>query len=154
MDGSVALSLVAVVVSIVAVVFAGYQARLLAQQTRIQQAVAESSFNLELAAQLDSVLTRIAADPNAYAHVWGNVAPEDRPQDNRIGDVLTQALGDVIDRALAASERLPGFALNQSDWEAFADNVLDHSAALREATETFSWWFFLRRRLDARRTIT
>jgi hypothetical protein len=154
MDGSVALSLVAVVVSIVAVVFTGYQARLLAQQTRIQQAVAESSFNLELAAQLDSVLTRIAADPNAYAHVWGKAAPEDRPQDNRIGDVLTQALGDVIDRALAASERLPGFALNQSDWEAFADHVLDQSAALREATETFNWWFFMRRRLDSRRTIT
>ena len=141
LNAGVDLGLVAILVSMVAVGFAGYQAWIGVRQTRIQRAAAELSFNLAVITRLGDVLLEIADRPDAHTHVWAGTSSTRPDQDYRPGHVLTQNLVDVLELAMQATQRLPGFAVNRRGWELYAREVFDLSAAVRqEVTEHPAWW--------------
>ena len=65
------LGLIAILISVVAAGFAGYQAWIGARQTRIQRAAAELSFNLDVTTRLGDVLLAIADRPDAHVSHLG-----------------------------------------------------------------------------------
>jgi hypothetical protein len=151
-DCGVDLGLVAILVSAVAAGFAGYQVWIGARQTRIQRSAAELSFNLELMARIGDVLLEIADRPDAHAHIWARVSSERPAQDYGPGHVLTQSLIDVLELAMQATQRLPGFADNKAGWGLYACEVFDLSAAFRqEITEHPIWWPAVSAHLQATR---
>jgi hypothetical protein len=140
-DYAVDLSLIAILVSITAAAFTGYQAWIGARQTRIQRATAELSFNLEVTNRLGDVLLAIADRPEAHAHVWVPVSSVSPLQDYGSGHVLTQSLLDVLELVMQATQRLPGFAANRAYWELYAREVFNKSAAVQqEVAEQPAWW--------------
>src|SRR5215213_5596991 len=96
-DYGVDLGLIAILVSVMAAGFAGYQAWIGARQIRIQRAASELTFNLELMNRLDEVLLAIADRPEAHAHVWARESTVRPAQDYGPGHVLTQSLIDVLE---------------------------------------------------------
>ena len=146
------LGLIAIFVSVMAAGFTGYQAWIGARQTRIQRAAAELSFNLEATMRLGDVLLAIADRPDAHAHVWAPVSSVRPVQDYRAGHVLTQSLIDVLELAMQAAQRKPGFAANKAGWGAYACGAFDRSAAVRqEVTEHPTWWPTVTDHLQANR---
>jgi len=140
-DRGVDLGLVAILVSVVAAGFAGYQVWIGARQTRIQRAASELSLNLDLMNRMDDILLEIADRPDVHAHVWTRVSSVRPVQDYGPGHVLTQSLAEVLELAMQATQRLPGFAVNKAGWGSFACEVFDLSAAFRqEVTEHPIWW--------------
>ena len=134
------LGLIAILVSVMAAGFASYQAWIGSRQTRIQRAAAELSFNLDVTTRLGDVLLAIADRPEAHAHVWAPVSSVRPVQDYRAGHVLTQSLIDVLELAMQAAQRQPGFAA-KAGWGAYACEAFDLSAAFRqEVTEHPTWW--------------
>jgi hypothetical protein len=124
-----------------AAAFAGYQAWVGARQTRIQRATAELSFNLEATTRLGDVLLAIADRPDAHAHVWTPSSSVRPVQDYQAGHVLTQSLIDVLELAMQATQRLPGFTVNKAGWGSYVCEVFDLSAAVRqEVMEHPTWW--------------
>jgi hypothetical protein len=112
-----------------------------ARQTGIQRAAAELSFNLEVTSRLGDVLLEIADRPEAHAHIWAPGSSVRPVQDYRAGHALTQSLIDVLELAMQATQRLPGFAANKAGWGSYACEVFDLSAAVRqEVTEHPKWW--------------
>jgi hypothetical protein len=151
-DPVVDLGLVAIIVSAVAAGFAGYQVWIGARQTRIQRAGAELSFNLELMTRIGDVLLEIADRPDAHAHIWARVSSVRPVQDYGPGHVLTQSLIDVLELAMQATNRLPGFADNKAGWGLYACEVFDLSASFRqEVTEHPMWWPTVTNHLQANR---
>lgn len=126
------LSLIAILVSFTAAGFAGYQAWIGARQMRIQRAASELTFNMELMNRLDDVLLAIADWPEAHAHVWACDSSVPPSQDYGAGHVLTQSLIDVLELAMQATHRLPGFAISKEGWSGYAREAFDMSAALRQ----------------------
>jgi len=146
------LALIAILVSMAAAGFAGYQAWIGARQTRMQRAAAELSFNLELMTRLGDVLLEIAERPDAHAHIWAPSPTATPVQDYGSGQVLTQSLIDVFELALQATDRLPGFAVGREAWGMYAGEVFDQSAAFRqEVTEHPTWWPNIAEHLKANR---
>jgi hypothetical protein len=140
-DYEVDLGLIAILVSVMAAGFAGYQAWIGARQTRIQRAAAELSFNLEVTKRLGDVLLAIADRPDAHVHVWAPVSSVKPVQDYSAGHVLTQSLADTLELAMQATQRQPGFEANKAGWGAYACDAFDLSAAFRqEVTEHPTWW--------------
>ena len=140
-DYAVDLSLIAILVSVMAAAFTGYQAWIGARQTQIQRATAELSFNLEVTNRLGDVLLDIADRPEAHAHVWAPVSSVKPVQNYGSGHVLTQSLLDVLELVMQATRRLPGFAANRAYWELYAREIFDGSAAVQqEVTEHPTWW--------------
>jgi hypothetical protein len=88
-DYGVDLGLIAILVSVMAAGFAGYQAWIGARQIRIQRAASELTFNLELMNRLDDVLLAIADRPEGHAHVWARESSVRPTQDYGPGHVLT-----------------------------------------------------------------
>jgi len=67
--------------------------------------------------------------------------------------VLTQSLIDVLELALMAVERLPGFALNGDDWRAYFDEVYTTSGPVRHELESKpGWWPYCDKHLASRAT--
>jgi len=66
-DHGVDLGLIAILVSVMAAAFAGYQAWIGARQIRIQRAASELTLNMELLNRIDEVLLAIADRPEAHA---------------------------------------------------------------------------------------
>jgi len=154
LNAGVDLGLVAILVSVVAVGFAGYQAWIGVRQTRIQRAAAELEFNLEVITRLGDVLLEIADRPDAHAHVWAGTSSTRPDQDYRPGHVLTLNLIDALELAMQATQRLPGFAVNRRGWELYAREVCDLSAAVRqEVTEHPAWWPTVSGDLQASRSV-
>ena len=134
------LGLIAILISVVAAGFAGYQAWIGARQTRIQRAAAELSFNLDVTTRLGDVLLAIADRPDAHAHVWAPVSSDRPVQDYRAGHVLTQSLIDALELAMQAAQRQPGFAA-KAGWGSYACETFDLSAAVRQdVMEHPTWW--------------
>jgi hypothetical protein len=151
-DYGVDLGLIAILVSVMAAGFAGYQAWIGARQIRIQRAASELTFNLELMNRLDDVLLAIADRPEGHAHVWARESSVRPTQDYGPGHVLTQSLIDVLELVMQATHRLPGFAVNKEGWGLYACEAFDLSAALRqEVTEHPKWWPTLSQHLQAKR---
>jgi len=151
-DGGVDLGLIAILISVMAAGFAGYEAWIGARQTRIQRAASELSLNLELMNRLDDILLEIADRPDVHAHVWTRVSSVRPAQDYGPGHVLTQSLIEVLELAMQATQRLPGFAVNKAGWGSFACDVFDMSAAFRqEVTEHPIWWPTVSQHLQANR---
>jgi hypothetical protein len=119
----------AITLSLLAAVAAVGSLAFLAKQTKTQSAAAELTFNLEIMKRLDDVLLLIARDERTSACVWSAEPPgyaEGGPE-----QVLTQSLIDPVEMALTAVARLPEFKRNRSDWESYAGDVIDGSAAVR-----------------------
>ncbi len=135
LEGEAVLGVVAIIVSVMAVVFAGYQARVAAQQTRLQRVSSELSFNLQIVEQLNSVLLEIADRPEAHDHIWGTDHPQVPARDNQSGHVLTQALIAVLEMAAEATIRLPGFAVHEEDWNSYFTYVFERSTAVRQEAQ-------------------
>jgi hypothetical protein len=151
-DHGVDLGLIAILVSVMAAGFAGYEAWIGARQIRIQRAASELTFNLELMNRLDDVLLAIADRPEAHAHIWTPDSSVRPAQDYGPGHVLTQTLIDVLELVMQATQRLPGFAVNSEGWGLYACEAFDLSAALRqEVTEHPKWWPTLSQHLRAKR---
>ena len=151
-DRGVDLSLMAILVSVLAAGFAGYQAWIGARQIRIQRAASELTFNLELMNRMDAVLLASADRPEAHAHVWARDSSGRPAQDYSPGHVLTQALIDVLELAMQGTHRLPGFAVSKEGWGDYACEAFDLSAALRqEVIEHPTWWPNLSDHLQANR---
>jgi predicted DNA-binding protein with PD1-like motif len=154
LNAGVDLGLVAILVSMVAVGFAGYQAWIGARQTRIQRAAAELSFNLEVITRLGDVQLAIADRPDAHTHVWAGPSSARPEQDYRPGHVLTLNLIDALELAMQATQRLPGFTVNRTGWGLYALEVFDLSAAVRqEVTEHPEWWPTVSGHLRANRSV-
>src|SRR5205823_3790687 len=82
--------------------------------------------------------------------------PRERTADGarRTEHVLTQNLIDVLELALQATQRLPGFAVNRTGWGLYACEVFDRSAAFRqEVTEHREWWPTVSGHLQAHRSL-
>ena len=151
-DHGVDIGLIAILVSVLAAGFAGYQAWIGSRQTRIQRATSELMLNLELMNRMDEILLAIADRPEAHAHVWARESSVRPVQDYGPGHVLTQSLIDVLELAMQAANRLPGFAVSQEGWGLYACEAFDLSAALRqEVTEHPKWWPNLTQHLKATR---
>jgi hypothetical protein len=151
-DNDVDLGLIAILVSVMAAGFAGYQAWIGARQIQLQRAASELTFNLEVMKRIDEVLLAIADRPEAHAHVWAGDSLVRSVQDYGPGHVLTQSLIDVLELAMQATQRLPGFAVNKEGWGLYACEAFDLSAALRqEVTEHPKWWPTLSRHLQTSR---
>ena len=115
------------------------QAATAARQADIAQATAETSFNLAIMERLDRVLLEVADRPRVRRRVWK--ADSQCPQDNGPVQVLTQSLIDVLELALMAVERLPGFALNGDDWRSYFNEVYETSGCVRHELDTKpGWW--------------
>jgi len=112
-DHGVDLGLIAILVSVMAAAFAGYQAWIGARQIRIQRAASELTFNMDLLNRMDDVLLAIADRPGTRAHAWAWDSPVQPPRDYGAGHVLTQALIDVLELAMQGTRRLPGFAVSK-----------------------------------------
>jgi hypothetical protein len=152
LEHGVDVGLIAILISMLAAGFAGYQAWIGARQMRIQRATAEMSFSLELMTRLGDVLVDIADRPEAHAHIWAPNSAAKPVQDYGSGHVLTQSLIDVFELALQATDRLPGFAAGREAWGLYACEVFDRSAAFRqEVTEHATWWPTLADHLQAHR---
>ena len=140
-DNGVGLGLIAILVSVMAAGFSGYQAWIGARQMRIQRAASELTFNMELMNRMDEVLLAIADRPEAHAYVWARDSSGRPPQDYGSGHVLTQSLIDVLELAMQGTHRLPGFAVSKEGWGDYACEAFDLSEALRqEVTEHPKWW--------------
>jgi hypothetical protein len=151
-DNGVDLGLIAIIVSVMAAAFAGYQAWIGARQMRIQRAASELTFNMELMNRMDDVLLAIADRPEAHAHVWACDSSVPPSQDYGAGHVLTQSLIDVLELAMQASHRLPGFAISKEGWGDYAREAFDMSAALRQEVAAHpKWWPNLSRHLETAR---
>jgi hypothetical protein len=151
-DQGVDLSLIAILVSVMAAGFAGYQAWIGARQVRIQRAASELTFNLALMNRMDEVLLAIADRPEARTHVWARESSGRPAQDYGPGHVLTQALIDFLELAMQGAHRLPGFAVSKEGWGLFACEAFDLSAALRQEVAAHpSWWPNLNRHLECAR---
>jgi hypothetical protein len=102
------------------------QSKFSAEQTRILSATSELSFNLDVMVRLDTALTRIAADANTHGQVWNGI------DDNQEHQLAGDAVIDVLEMALKACDRLPGFAAkNLNDWDAYVAYVMQSSPMLR-----------------------
>jgi hypothetical protein len=151
-DHGVDVGLIAILVSVMAAAFAGYQAWIGAGQIRIQRAASELTFNLELMNRIDDVLLAIADRPQAHAHVWAWASPARPPQDYGPGHVLTQALIDILELAMQGTHRLPGFAVSKEGWGDYACEAFDLSAAIRQDVIGHpTWWPNLSRHLETAR---
>src|SRR5262245_34909328 len=108
------LALVAAVVAVASMIFAGLQTRMLNRQTGFAQrtadlsresaqlavSAAELSFNLAVTVRLQEVLYTIADNPAVHDHVWG---AEDT--DNQRPNLETMALLDLLAVAMSALDR-------------------------------------------------
>ena len=151
-DHGVDLGLIAILVSVMAAAFAGYQAWIGARQIRIQRAASELTLNMELLNRMDEVLLAIADRPQAHAHVWAWDSPVRPPQDYSLGHVLTQALIDVLELAMQGTQRLPGFEVTKEGWGDYACEAFDLSAAIRQEVIAHpKWWPNLTRHLATAR---
>jgi hypothetical protein len=105
-------------------------------QTELMFATSELAFNLDVMIRLDTVLSRVAADPEIHRYVWGETDENTTPQ------LAGDALLDVLSMALKACDRLPGFAAkNLSDWDEYASYVMAASQRLRERVlEVPEYW--------------
>lgn len=136
MSPSALVALVALLAAVGSMFFAGVQARMAAKQTKLMQATAQLSFNLEVMTRLGDVLMAVAEDPAAHTLVWKTGGEKvGRPQ------VAGQNILDVICMALKAVDTLPGFSANSDDWSSYAQYVMDNSPHLREEVfENPQWW--------------
>jgi transposase-like protein len=126
-----------------------WQTRIFGQQAQIAQATAETSFNLAIMERLDRVLLEIADRPDVHRRVWK--ADGECPQDNGAAHVLTQSLVDVLELALMAVDRLPGFAPNGDDWSAYFDTVYKSSGCVHhEIDSSPGIWPYIDRYLASR----
>jgi hypothetical protein len=149
-DANSALSILALIVSIVVAGFTAMQAVHGRRQINNQVTATELSFNLEVMVRLDTVLKDIAERPETYEHVWTPNPSERPPQNDCLGHVMTVSLIDAVELALQATERLPGFAVNEDDWNSYAGYVFQRSGAVRqEVGENPQWWPAMSRRLEA-----
>ena len=151
-DNGVDLGLIAILVSIMAAGFAGYQAWIGARQIQIQRAASKLTFNLEVMNRIDGVVLAIAERPEAHAHVWARESSVRPAQDYGPEHVLTQSMIDVLELAMQGTHRLPGFAVNKEGWGLYACEAFDLSAALRqEVMEHPKWWPTLSQHLQTAR---
>jgi len=126
----------AAIAAIGSMLFAAFQTRSLATQTKLLRASSELSFNLAVMVRLQEVLFEIADDRQSREMIW----PDDDGLNARAG-VATQSLLDVLSMAIAAVDRLPGFSRNSDDWSSYTEFVLGQSPATRRlALDNPEWW--------------
>jgi hypothetical protein len=104
-------------------ILAGLQTRILAMQTKSLNAISHLSYNLQVSIRLQDILFQISDDPGSSAYVWG-----EKGSHNRRPDVAAEALLDVFSMAKAASATLPGFAVNEADWNSASARTSRRSA--------------------------
>src|SRR4051794_20054002 len=136
----VTLSIVALVVSGLSVVFVLMQTLLMSRSNRTTAAAAELTFNLAVMVQLQDVLLEIAKSPESYAHVWGEPGTETFA--SPLPRVAGQGLIDMVCMSLKACKQLPNFSENaEQDWKLYAALVMDACPALRqEVLDAPGWW--------------
>lgn len=131
-----AVALLGVLVASASTVFAGIQARRLAQQTELMRASSELSFNLDVMARLQDVLFAIADHEPSHRLLWGDTQENLRPH------ASVQAMLDLLSMANAAVRLLPNFSRDKKDdWESYTLHVASESSALREEVRKHpEWW--------------
>ena len=77
----------------------------------------------------------MASDPAFRRAVWGEHAEEDHSQ------VAPQAVANMLEVAVAAVGRLPGFQNNKDSWYSYTRYMLEHSpGVLEEILNHRAWW--------------
>jgi hypothetical protein len=141
------LTVLSALIAAASLIFVGVQTRILAKQTRSQNALSHMSFNFQAAIRLQEILFQISDDPDSYAHIWGG-----KGMHNRRPDVAAEALLDIFAMTKAASTGLPGFAANEADWDSYIDFVLTKSSAVKGKLLAHSdWWPELASFMEKRR---
>ena len=131
------LSVLAIVIAIGSLIFVAIQNRILAHQTKMLQATAELSYNLEIIARMNEVILQIADRRRSRAYVWGKAIKQNSRSAHE-GRVFL----DVLDAAVSGVDRLSKFrGSGFENWTAYVEFVLEHSLNLRDEVHNHpGWW--------------
>lgn len=141
--GNLTLAIIVAVAATGSFLFAGWQSREVARQTRLGNQVAVTAATRETARHLDDTLAMLLQYPELRTFFYEGSEPPSDPLLRSKADTMAEMLADCLDVSLHTAKNLPLFgSANQNDWERYARFMINNSPLLRHVIHLHGvdWW--------------